>query len=294
MPSDANGVYSLPSGYLAVTGETIQASQHNPPLEDLASAMSARLMRSGAAPMTGPLKAVDGSVGSPAVQFSNGTSTGLYKTANGIGVSVGGTQVAEFAAGGLTAGALPVGTLLPYSATTAPANWVLPYGQTLSRATYPALWALAQIEIAAGNTFYNNGNGSTTFGIGDMRGRVPAGADAMGGSAASRLTASGFGAAAALGATGGAETVTLVTANLPPYTPTGSVSTSGTTNLEIRAINGSTTTQNVYGPGGTSGTVNVPFVATSVFTGTAQGGTSTPVKNVQPTQIVNFLLFAGA
>jgi hypothetical protein len=41
MPS-ANGVYSLPSGYLAVTGATIQASQHNPPLEDIAAAAAAK------------------------------------------------------------------------------------------------------------------------------------------------------------------------------------------------------------------------------------------------------------
>ena len=55
MPDDSNGVYSLPSGYLAVTGETILASQHNPPLEDIADALTARLSRSGAAPMTGDL-----------------------------------------------------------------------------------------------------------------------------------------------------------------------------------------------------------------------------------------------
>ena len=35
MPS-SNGVYSLPSGYLATTGTTIQVSQHNPIFEDVA------------------------------------------------------------------------------------------------------------------------------------------------------------------------------------------------------------------------------------------------------------------
>lgn len=295
MPSDANGVYSLPSGYLAETGETIQASQHNPPLEDLASAMSARLMRSGAAPMTGPLKITDGSVGSPAVQFSNGSSTGLYKTTNGIGVAIGGTKVAEFVSGGIVSGARWIGELIQFTGTTAPALTVLPYGQTLSRATYPDLWAFAQTEIAAGNTFYNNGNGSTTFGIGDLRGRVVAGADAMGGVAASRLTAAGFGGAAALGATGGNETATLLTANLPPYTPSGAVSLSAHVTIEERAVNGSPTTQLVYSPGGGSGTANIPLVIDSLgFTGNAQGGTSTPIKVVQPTQILNFLLFAGA
>jgi hypothetical protein len=55
MPS-SNGVYSLPSGYLAVTGATILASQHNPPLEDIAAALTLRLSRDGTAPMIGPVQ----------------------------------------------------------------------------------------------------------------------------------------------------------------------------------------------------------------------------------------------
>jgi hypothetical protein len=42
MPS-SNGVYSLPAGYLAVTSSTIQVSQHNHPLEDIAAALTLRL-----------------------------------------------------------------------------------------------------------------------------------------------------------------------------------------------------------------------------------------------------------
>lgn len=55
MPTDSNGNYSLPDGYLAVTGQTILPSQHNPPLEDIAAALTARVMRNGSAPMTGNL-----------------------------------------------------------------------------------------------------------------------------------------------------------------------------------------------------------------------------------------------
>lgn len=51
MPRDSGGNYSLPSGYLAVTGETIQSSQHNPPLEDIGQALTASLPRSGVAAM---------------------------------------------------------------------------------------------------------------------------------------------------------------------------------------------------------------------------------------------------
>jgi microcystin-dependent protein len=298
LPSDSNGVYSLPTGYLAVTGEVIQASQHNPPLEDLATAMSARLMRTGAAPMTGPIKVVDGSVGSPAVQFANGSSTGLYKTTNGIGVSIGGTKVAEFVAGGLVSGARWIGELVPYSGLTAPALTVFPYGQTLSRTTYADLWAFAQTEIAAGNTFYNNGNGSTTFGIGDLRGRVVAGADAMGGVAAGRLT-DVIAGIDGVGDAGGAQTRTLVTANLPPYTPTvASASVSVTSTVSTVQNDSLGNVSSNFGGGATDVPRYNPSAIVSTgsasITMNAQGGTSTPVVTVQPTIICNYLLFAGA
>lgn len=104
MPSDSNGVYSLPDGYLAVTGTTIQASQHNPPLEDIAAGLTARLMRSGAAPMTGVLKLIDGLVGGPALTFNSAQTTGFYKTANGVGLAINGTLLAEWKATGLEIG----------------------------------------------------------------------------------------------------------------------------------------------------------------------------------------------
>lgn len=55
MPRDSNGIYSLPEGYEAETGQTIEASQHNPPLEDIASALTLSLPRNGTAAMTGNL-----------------------------------------------------------------------------------------------------------------------------------------------------------------------------------------------------------------------------------------------
>lgn len=56
MPFDSNGVFSLTPGYNAIAGQTIQPSQHNPPLEDIsASGLSLVLVRDGRAPMTGTL-----------------------------------------------------------------------------------------------------------------------------------------------------------------------------------------------------------------------------------------------
>lgn len=55
MPTDANGVYSLPPGYLATPNTPILTSQHNPIFEDVAQALTDRLPRNGSAPMTGEL-----------------------------------------------------------------------------------------------------------------------------------------------------------------------------------------------------------------------------------------------
>ncbi len=51
----SGGIYTLPPGYFATDGTTIEVSQHNPPLEDIAQALTDSLPRDGSAPMTGNL-----------------------------------------------------------------------------------------------------------------------------------------------------------------------------------------------------------------------------------------------
>lgn len=102
MPFDSNDVHSLPAGYLAVTGETVLASQHNPPLEDISAALSSVLRRNGTAAMTAPLKLADGTVSAPALTFGTATSWGLYKSATGVGLSVSGANVFDVTPAGLT------------------------------------------------------------------------------------------------------------------------------------------------------------------------------------------------
>jgi hypothetical protein len=161
MPS-ANGVYSLPPGYLAVTGSPILASQHNPIFEDVAAALTLRLSRDGTAPMTGVLNLAAGSATAPSVIFQGNVGNGFFPTTNGIGVTIGATQVAEFTAAGVV-GARVLGELVPFAGSTVPSPlWVFPVGQTLSRTTFPNMWAFVQIEITAGNTFFNNGSVTST------------------------------------------------------------------------------------------------------------------------------------
>ena len=99
---------------------------------------------------------------------------------------------------------IPPGVVLPYAGDTIPSGYLKCYGQEISRSTYSNLFAAIGI-------YYGSGDGSTTFNVPDMRGRVPAGKDNLGGVAANRLTSSVAGAT--LGATGGVESVTLTPAN---------------------------------------------------------------------------------
>lgn len=101
------------------------------------------------------------------------------------------------------------GTVLPFAGASAPTEWLLCHGQAVSRATYEHLFSVIGIT-------YGSGDGSTTFNLPDLRGRVPAGKDNMGGTAAGRLTTAGAGLdGATLGAAGGAQTHALTNAQMP-------------------------------------------------------------------------------
>lgn len=109
-------------------------------------------------------------------------------------------------------GMAPTGCVLPFAGASAPTGWLLCFGQTVSRTTFASLFA------ALGTT-YGAGNGTTTFALPDLRGRVAAGEDDMGGTAASRLTTAGSGVnGLVLGATGGAQTHTLGVTEMPAHT----------------------------------------------------------------------------
>ncbi|QGH78535.1 tail protein [Microbacterium phage Kaijohn] len=87
----------------------------------------------------------------------------------------------------------PVGTIHAFAGPVAPANYVLMDGRQLSRADYPALFALI-------GTTYGAGNGTTTFHVPDARGRALVALD----TAQAEFNA--------MGKTGGAKTVALTAA----------------------------------------------------------------------------------
>lgn len=110
----------------------------------------------------------------------------------------------------------PTGSIMAFAGTVAPTGWLLCDGSQQPVATYGALDAV--LGTTYGNrTNGSGGSGSSHFRLPDLRGRVPAGKDDMGGSAASRLTTKVLSAANTLGATGGAQTHTLTTSEMPAH-----------------------------------------------------------------------------
>jgi microcystin-dependent protein len=179
---------------------------------------------------------------------------------------------------------VPLGAGMDYWLPTAPnSSFVFPIGQAISRTTYATLFALM-------GTTYGTGDGSTTFNLPDKTGRV----SAMKETAATRLTSTYFGGnSTVLGSVGGAEKETLITANLPPYTPVGSITNGAITIIPPGGSGAFLSTgggsANVGGGSGSGGSATATQAA-SIFTGTPQGGTSTPVVTVQPTIVCNYII----
>jgi microcystin-dependent protein len=144
--------------------------------------------------------------------------------------------------GGTVISALPAGSMQMYAGTatqtvsvgvvttTAPSGWLLANGDAISRTTYSSLFS------AIGTT-YGTGDGSTTFNLPDLRGRLPMGAGTGVG-----LNASGTGVtsgtamtARALGAWFGEETHLLTTSELASHTHANTVSGGTTGSMSANA-----------------------------------------------------------
>ncbi len=97
---------------------------------------------------------------------------------------------------------LPAGMTSPFAGGVSPDGWLLCDGSEVSRTTY------AKLFLAVG-VAYGIGDGSDTFNLPDLRGRVIAGKDDMGGGTAGRITNAVSGiTGTTLGAVGGTQAVT--------------------------------------------------------------------------------------
>jgi microcystin-dependent protein len=174
---------------------------------------------------------------------------------------------------------IPLGAMLPYTGSTAPNTaFVLPFGQAISRTTYATYFSLV-------STTFGAGDGSTTFNVIDMRGRLPIGQDNMGGSAASRVTTAGSSIdGMTIGANGGGQNVSILQGNLPNVTLGGSVT---------YAANSSGIS---YQPGGAGATVVSAMAsggntsATTTSVSISLGGSGTVLNKMPPGIVVPYIL----
>lgn len=167
--------------------------------------------------------------------------------------------------GNATGDTLPIGSITAYGKETAPANWLICDGSAVSRTSYADLFAVI-------GTKYGEGDGSTTFNLPNLKGRVPVGLDS---------SDTDFNT---IGKTGGEKTHKLTIEELAEH---------------AHDIHGNTNTYSASG-------VNY-YQTSSIFAGYAAGdqkilfyngfgaektGGNQPHNNLQPYEVNNFIIKA--
>lgn len=159
---------------------------------------------------------------------------------------------------------MPVGVVLPYVSSNAPNGWLNCQGQELYRGDYPDLFAVI-------GTTYGAGNGSTTFNLPNLAGRV-----VVGQGSGTDLTPR------SMGSTGGAETHTLTSEEMPSHSHT-----SNATGGSVGLITANGTSTAITGD-------NSPvepniFAAPAALSISSEGGDGAH-NNMQPFAVLNYII----
>jgi microcystin-dependent protein len=162
-----------------------------------------------------------------------------------------------------------VGQIMMTGFNFAQKNFALCNGQLLSIQQNTALFSLLGVTYG--------GNGTQTFALPNMQGRVPAG---YGQSVDPAWQPSPY----ALGEIAGTENVTLISSQMPMHNhQLNAVTTAGNTRAIGNAGLGASSTSTVptYGPAGSGATPLYPATL-------AMQGGNTPHENMQPFRVINF------
>lgn len=159
------------------------------------------------------------------------------------------------------------GTIQLYAGATAPAGYLLCDGSAVSRTDYSALFS------AIGTT-YGEGDGSTTFNLPNLQGRVPVGVSET----------------HALASTGGEETHTLTVDEMPAHNHNVYSGYAGTSNTDINIdalVYRTLLTGVQYKEHGShlGSDDPIPFIANT--------GTGDPHNNMQPYISLNYIICTG-
>lgn len=165
-----------------------------------------------------------------------------------------------------------IGEIRMFGGNYAPLNWAICDGKLLSIDQYSPLYALLGVTYG--------GDGSQTFGLPDLRGRLPV-HQGTGGGMTPRV----------LGTMGGTETVTVTTAMLPTHAHAVRASTdAGTLDGPVANAVPATPTNGVtpflYVVPGTS-----PFVTGAMASGSiGSAGDNAAHANLMPSQCLSFII----
>lgn len=278
MPRDSQGNTNPLPGTIVATGDTILPSQHNPALVDLYAMMTQSLSRDGQGGMRSALNMNGFTVNNLGPASLPNDAVSLSQFQNGM----------------------PLGAVVDFAGVTPPNTWMLCFGQAIEVAAYPdfvaacyvgnALNATAGFGYRATSQTNPSANRSTSgqfIVLPDLRGRVGAGKDDMGGSSANRLNYHLQGSV--LGASGGIERHVLDISEIPSHNHGGKVLPSGTHNHQYQSGGPGT------GSGGSGALTGAPtFVNTSDsglhdHTIQSEGGGGSHI-NIQPTLIMNKII----
>jgi microcystin-dependent protein len=294
MPRNGAGVYSLPQPPF-VSNTTISAAAVNSDFNDIATALTGSMPRDGQASMTGPLTVQDGMTIAPSITFVSDLTTGFSRdvvsSVSVIEVDISGTKIGTFSSAGWTGtsiGTTQVGTILDFAGSTAPSLWYQCYGQPVNRSTFSALFT------AIGTT-YGSGNGTTTFNLPDLRGVYTGGYNNMGGSASSVLNSTYYGANPnVLGTAGGSQSHVMTSSELVAHTHTSTFADGGHAHSVFAnsntAANAGVT---VGGPPSYVNVANTGSGSANLTTTINNTGSSAAFTLVQPTMVMNKIIYAG-
>ncbi len=175
------------------------------------------------------------------------------------------------------------GFILPFGGGTAPSGWLECNGAAVSRSTYSDLFAII-------GTIYGAGDGSTTFNVPDLQGRVMMG---EGGNTAARTPAD----LESIGDTGGSQSVALVVDNLPSHshrTFDGSHGIQGFGRFSEACGDNQSSRLRLDGGGyagrGCNQRTKRWFGVNYVLNNTGPIGADTAHDNIQPSIVINYLI----
>jgi microcystin-dependent protein len=167
-------------------------------------------------------------------------------------------------AGGET---LKVGTILPFSGSTLPTGYLFCDGSAISRTTYAGLFDVI-------GTTFGAGDGSTTFNLPNLKGKVPVGLDS---------NDTDFDT---LGETGGEKKHTLTQSELPNYNLKGLKWANSGAAITLDSGSHTPGYSLNYGYNG----VNEGQIDNIIIN---SGGSNTPHSNLQPYIVVNYIIKAS-